>query len=224
MTTIRDTGISQSVLDAVNPKNAASKSVAGEAQDRFMTLLVTQMKNQDPLNPLDNAQVTSQLAQLSTVTGIDKLNTTMQTLMGSYQMSQTLQAASLIGYGVLAPGSKVGLVEGAAIMGVELKEPADEVQVTIRDAVGREVRSLFLGPQDIGTATVAWDGKKTDGTAAGDGEYSFEITATRGQMQIPATSLQFGMVTTVDTSAQGGVKLNVGGMGAVNFTDVRQIL
>src|SRR3954466_13474194 len=110
MTTIQNNVMPPSVLAAMNPSAAATdKSVATAAQDRFMTLLVTQMKNQDPLNPLDNAQVTSQLAQLSTVTGIDKLNGTLETLMGSYQASQSLQAAGMIGHGVLVPGSSVNL-------------------------------------------------------------------------------------------------------------------
>ena len=75
-----------------------------------MTLLVTQLKNQDPLNPLDNAQVTSQLAQLSTVTGVNKLNTTLESLKASYQSSEALQAANMIGHGVLVEGNYVDLV------------------------------------------------------------------------------------------------------------------
>jgi flagellar basal-body rod modification protein FlgD len=223
MTTIKDNTLPGAVLDAMNPKKGADKSVAAEAQDRFMTLLVTQMKNQDPLNPLDNAQVTSQLAQLSTVTGIDKLNSTLESLMGSYQTSQALQAANLIGHGVLVPGSGVQLAKGSALMGLELKEPVDNVKIKIFDASGREVRTLDLGSQDVGTIPVTWDGKAADGTVAVDGEYQFEITATRGDQKISADALQFGMVATVETGAQG-VKLNVPGMGAVNFADVRQIL
>ena len=107
MTTVNSnaTVLPQALLDQMNGSSAAKKSTAEEAQDRFLTLLVTQMKNQDPLNPLDNAQVTSQLAQLSTVTGIDKLNGTLESMMGSYQSNQALQAANMIGHGVLAPVS-----------------------------------------------------------------------------------------------------------------------
>lgn len=222
MTTIQD-GVSQSVLDAMNPKKSSGKSVAEEAQDRFMTLLVTQMKNQDPLNPLDNAQVTSQLAQLSTVTGIDKLNESLIGLMGSYQASQSMQAANMIGHGVLAPGSGVGLVEGQALLGVELTTPVDKLRVTIFDANGREVRKLDLGAQQPGTIPVAWDGKTEDGTTLEDGNYTFKVEAMLGSEKMEATALQFGMVASVSTNAQG-VKLSVPGMGEVKFTDVRQIL
>jgi flagellar basal-body rod modification protein FlgD len=223
MTTIQDGGMSTTVLDAMNGKKAGNKSVAAEAQDRFMTLLVTQMKNQDPLNPLDNAQVTSQLAQLSTVTGIDKLNDSIGALMGSYQASQSMQAANMIGHGVLVPGSGADLAQGQALMGVELTEPVDKLQVTIFDASGREVRKLDLGAQQPGTIPIAWDGKNADGVAAADGSYSFKVEAAIGSDKVAATALQFGMVSSVSTNAQG-VKLNLPGMGEVKFADVRQIL
>src|SRR4051812_28080749 len=136
MTTVQGstTKPSAELLAAMNPATKTKDTNSAEAmQDKFMTLLVTQMKNQDPLNPMDNAQVTSQLAQLSTVTGIDKLNSTVEALKGSYQTSQTLQATSMIGHGVLVPGSATTLVEGKALMGIEMSSPADKVQVTIRD-------------------------------------------------------------------------------------------
>jgi flagellar basal-body rod modification protein FlgD len=89
--------VSQDLLNAVNPKKSAAAEGSVQADtDKFMTLLVTQLKNQDPLNPLDNAQITSQLAQLSTVTGINKLNDTLETLKGSYQSSEALQATNMI--------------------------------------------------------------------------------------------------------------------------------
>jgi flagellar basal-body rod modification protein FlgD len=188
-----------------------------------MTMLVAQMQNQDPLNPLDNAQVTSQLAQLSTVTGVDKLNSTMEALMGSYQTSQSLQAASMIGHGVLTPGSGMELADKVALMGVELGQPVDKLEVTIYDITGKEVRKMNLGPQQPGTIPVSWDGKATDGTDSPSGQYTFKVDASLGNEKMAATSLQFGMVTSVTAGAQG-VKLNVPGLGEVKFTDVRQIL
>src|SRR6266571_7724769 len=97
--------VSQDLLNSVNPKAAVVADGSVEADtNKFMTLLVTQLKNQDPLNPLDNAQITSQLAQLSTVTGVNNLNTTLESLKSSYQSSETLQATNMIGKGVLVPG------------------------------------------------------------------------------------------------------------------------
>ncbi|HEY0847043.1 MAG TPA: flagellar hook assembly protein FlgD [Noviherbaspirillum sp.] len=223
MTTIQTNTVSTDLMATMNGTRNATKSTADAAQDRFMTLLVTQMRNQDPLNPLDNAQVTSQLAQLSTVTGIDKLNATMQSLMGSYQTSQSLQAASMIGHGVLVPGSRVNLVDGKAILGVELADPADNVQVRILDSSGRPIHTMDLGSQRAGLVPMAWDGTTDSGAAAADGQYTFEVTATRGGERTTATALSFGTVSSVSTNAQG-VKLTLPGIGDVNMADVRQIL
>lgn len=197
---------------------------AAEAQDRFLKLLVTQMKNQDPLNPLDNAQVTSQLAQLSTVSGIDKLNTTVEGLQASYQASQALQSTSLIGHGVLVPGNSVTLANSQAVMGVELTEPADNVKVVIRDAGERILHTVDLGPQEIGTQPLAWDGKDDTGTKVADGKYKVEVVATRGGKAVAgANPLAFGQVGSVSTGAQG-VKINVQGLGALDFASVKQVL
>ncbi|HYD61017.1 MAG TPA: flagellar hook assembly protein FlgD [Noviherbaspirillum sp.] len=223
MTTVKTSNAIDDLMAAMNPKSNATKSTADAAQDRFMTLLVTQMRNQDPLNPLDNAQVTSQLAQLSTVTGIDKLNTTMQALMSSYQSSQTVQAADMIGHGVLVPGSDLNLVEGKSLLGLELPSQADNVKITISDSTGATVRTIDLGPQKAGIVPIAWDGKTNSDTQAANGKYTFKVKATFGDEKVEATTLSFGAVSSVTTNAQG-VKLNLPGVGEFNMADVRQIL
>ena len=124
-----------------------------------MTLLVTQLKNQDPMNPLDNAQITSQLAQLSTVTGVNKLNTTLESLKSSYQSSEALQATNMIGHGVLVEGNYVDLQGGKGILGVDLASAADKVQLIITDpTTGKDVQTIDLGAQAAGTIPMAWDG------------------------------------------------------------------
>src|SRR5450759_4503359 len=97
---------------ALGPPTSATGSSA-DSEQRFLKLLVTQLNNQDPLNPLDNAQLTSQLAQMSTVSGVEKLNTTLQSLVDQSGSSQVLQAAFLIGRTVLVPGNQVTLSAGA---------------------------------------------------------------------------------------------------------------
>ena len=214
---------SNDLLAAMNPK-ASAASETDAAQDRFMTLLVTQMKNQDPLNPLDNAQVTSQLAQLSTVTGIDKLNNTMQAMMASTQAAQSLQAANMIGHGVLVPGTSLTLNGGKAVFGTELSGPADAVQVTIADGAGNPVRVLDLGAHAEGTVALTWDGKTASGATAPDGHYQVQVSAMRGGQKVGATALGFGEVISVSTGSSGA-KLNLsGGAGPVAMNDVRQIL
>lgn len=213
------------LLASMNPASPSGASNTTQAsQDRFMTLLVTQMKNQDPLNPLDNAQLTSQLAQLSTVTGIDKLNSTVQALMASSQSSQSLQAASMIGRAVLVPGSSTTLTDSKALFGVELAEPADALQVTITDASGNTVRTLNLGAKAAGSTALNWDGSTNSGGTAPDGSYQVQVSALRGGQASSATSLAFAEVNSISMTKQG-VQLNLSGaVPAATLADVRQIL
>lgn len=228
MTTISDNTVSPALLNTMNTSKAAATTATGAdttsaTQDRFMKLLITQMKNQDPLNPLDNAQVTSQLAQLSTVSGIDKLNATMGTLKDSYQSSQALQATSLIGHGVLVPGSTTNLTDGKAVLGMDLPGAADKVTVTIRDGSGNAIRKIEMGPQAAGTLPLGWDGKTDKGVAAANGQYSFDVSATSAGAAIKATTLSYDQVGSVSTNASG-TKLNLTGGGSAALADVREII
>jgi flagellar basal-body rod modification protein FlgD len=226
MTTISsDNTVSSALSATMNPAKASSASAnsAADIQDRFMKLLVTQMKNQDPLNPMDNAQVTSQMAQLSTVSGIDKLNTAMTSLQSSYQASQTLAATSLIGHGVLAPGSAMTLSKGSAVFGIDLPSSADNVTVSIRDASGKVVHTESLGAQAAGSVPLNWDGTLDAGGKAADGQYSFSVAASSAGKSITATSLSFATVGSVSSGASG-VKVNLTNGATAAMSDVRQIL
>lgn len=215
------------LLAAMNPKAATAADTAAAAQDRFMLLLVTQMKNQDPLNPMDNAQVTSQMAQLSTVTGVNKLNDTMKSLMQSVQGGQAMQAASLIGRSVLVPGSSLSLSEGKSAFGAELTQPVDSLQLTISDGAGNPVRVMNLGPQEPGTLTLGWDGSNSSGGTAPDGRYQLQLSGISAGQKVTVQPLSFAQVSSVSTG-MGGVSLNLnasasGGRTAVSMADVRQI-
>ena len=192
-------------------------------QDRFLKLLVTQLKNQDPLNPMDNAQMTSQMAQISTVEGIDKLNATLKMILEGSNENQAMQAAALVGHGVLVPGSGLALSGGMAIGGIELAEPADRVTVTIKDASGIAVKTLELGDREAGSHGFAWDGKTDGGAQAADGAYTISVSARRGDTQVGTKALELGMVSSV-ARMNDGISLNVGVLGAFKMSDVRQIL
>ncbi len=174
--------ISQVNNTTSNPLAASSSSgtsSAAEQQDRFMKLLVAQMKNQDPLNPMDNAQMTSQIAQINTVSGIEKLNTTVTSLLASFNNLQAQSATQLPGRSVLVPGSGLTLADGQAMGGVELGGAADAVTVDIVDAAGTTVRSLALGASDAGVRSFTWDGLQTDGKAAAAGNYRLRVSGHR---------------------------------------------
>ncbi|MBZ0092988.1 MAG: flagellar hook assembly protein FlgD [Sulfuricellaceae bacterium] len=202
---------------------ASTAQAASDAGDRFLKLLVTQLQNQDPLNPMDNAQVTTQLAQISTVDGVNKLNTTLQTLLSSYASTQSLQSAAMIGHGVLVPGNQLNLQTGPVTAGVDLAKPADSVVVSILDASGSVVHKADLGPQSAGSVSFQWDGKKDDGTAAAPGAYTFSVNAQQGGSTVSADALSLGQVSSV-TLTSSGAKLNVSGLGSVDLSQVKQIL
>jgi len=208
--------------------SAASSNAAGlvggtEMQDRFLKLLVTQMKNQDPLNPLDNAQVTSQLAQISTVGGIDKLNNTLQGLSSSMLASQSMQSASIIGRQVYATGSYINLTGGKAAGGIDLKQEADRVFVSIADTTGNVVRTLQLGPAKAGMSGFEWDGKTDGGGTAPSGTYVFQVTAARGTTTIAAEPLTSGRVGGISLGGNG-TTLNLEGGGDIGMSAVKRIL
>jgi flagellar basal-body rod modification protein FlgD len=204
---------------------AADASVADatkEAADRFLTLLVTQLRNQDPLNPLDNAQVTTQLAQISTVSGINKLNDTVAALATSFTAAQYLQAAGLVGREVVVAGDKLALSEGKGGFGMAIAKDADTVQVTIKDAAGVIVRTIDLGAQKSGIRTFEWDGKDATGKALPDGEYRIAVTATAKGEPVATDPLTIAEVTGVAPTAMGTV-LSLGTLGTVALTDILQI-
>ena len=214
----------QSIIDQINGKKTEkTQTTMEEAQDRFLTLLVTQLKNQDPMNPMDNSQMTSQLAQMSTVTGIEKLNATLNGLVNSMGDTQAIQAAAMIGKNVLVPGSGLSLVEGAAFGGANLAAGASNVQVTIKNAAGTVVQIQDLGEQKAGNVIFAWDGKDSEGAQLPDGAYKFELTAKQGNNEVKVDALQVGMVSALVRSGSGFL-LDLGALGTIDFSKVQQIL
>jgi flagellar basal-body rod modification protein FlgD len=222
MSAIQTNTVDPTLLANVNGNRNTAKTTTEEAQDRFLTLLVTQMKNQDPLNPMDNAAVTSQLAQLSTVTGIEKLNASVTAMSANFQSAQNLQAANMIGHGVIAPGSTIGLKDGKAIFGVELPQAADRVDLIIKDASGVTIRTMNVGVVPAGVNTMTWDGKTDVGTAAPNGVYSFSVNANSGDKKLDAINLSFGIVSSI-TSTPQGVRLSVDSGSDIAMSEVRQI-
>ena len=216
------TGAAVTIAAPVAPA-AAGKPGASDAQDRFLKLLVAQLKNQDPLNPMDNAQITSQMAQISTVSGIDKLNATLQSMAASFSADQSLQATAMIGHSVLAPGSALQLQNGKAQGGVDLPLAADKVVVSIRDGSGLVLHKVDLGPQAAGVLGFQWDGVTDSGASAVPGSYSFEVEAVQGGNKIDATALAFGLIIGV-TQGKDGVALKVNGIGPVALSDVNQVM
>ncbi len=226
MNTVQSVSSSSDVFAAINAQSKAgtadASSSSEEVQNRFLKLLVTQLKNQDPLNPLDNAAVTTQISQISTVTGIENLNATMQTLLSNFNDGQSMQAAGLLGKRVLVPGSRLALSDGEAGGGANLAGPADKVTLSILDAAGKVVQSRNLGAREAGSFSFTWDGQTDAGTAAPPGNYSFSITAVRGSESVAAETMQLGTVSAL-VRDKGAFQLELAGLGRVDFNKVQQI-
>jgi flagellar basal-body rod modification protein FlgD len=232
-TTINGSGtISQSLLNAVNgtsstpssPSSSPSGTSSTDLQKTFLQLLVTQLQNQDPTNPMDSSQMTTQLAQINTVTGISQLNASLSSLSTQLNAGQSAQSSLLIGKSVLAPGSAVTLKSGTATgMGVKLANAVSDLQVSIKDSAGKIVRTLDLGAQAAGTAPVTWDGKDTTGASAADGSYTITATGTINGQPATATTLAASQVTSVVQQSDGTPGLTLANGGTVALTSVAQI-
>lgn len=221
MNTVQNNTVSQSLLSTMNTAKTATASIDA-AQDRFMTLLVTQMKNQDPLNPMDNAQMTSQLAQLSTVSGIEKLNDTMQTMINSVQASQAFQAAGMLGRSVMVPGNTLQLTANSSQFAIELPNDVDQLTVSIQDRAGNVVREMTLGPQTAGILPLNWNGYSNNGTSMADGKYFVQVSAKAGGTAATASTLSLDQVSGVTNSTQG-VALALKNLGTVSLNQIKQI-
>jgi flagellar basal-body rod modification protein FlgD len=214
-------------VDAITQAAAAPQQVAKPDQnaaneDRFLRMLIAQLKNQDPLNPLDNAQVTTQMAQISTVEGINRLNATLSAFATSMGGQQALQATTMVGRQVLATGNTLTLAEGSSHGGYLLDGPADGLKLTVKSAAGTVVYSAELGAQQAGLHVFSWDGITDNGTPAAPGAYTFEVSARQGKDSVAAETLTLGRVDGV-TPKDGGAKLSVGSLGEVDFAAIKHI-
>jgi len=193
----------------------ATKNDAASA-DRFLKLLVAQMQNQDPLNPMDNAQVTSQMAQINTVSGIEKLNASVTALSSQFVQMQALQGASLVGHDVVVPGDKLSITDGVAQGGFELSNAADQVKVEVLSASGQVVDTLNLGAQGSGLHSFVWDA----GTADDSKGLRFRVSAKSGASSLTTTALMRDRVAAVNASGDT-LTLELQRAGSVPYSAIK---
>lgn len=192
-------------------------------QNDFLKLMTSQLQNQDPLKPLDNSEFVSQMAQFSTVSGIQNLQNSFSTLASSLSSGQALQASSLVGHNVLTSSSTAALTAGGKVsLGVDAPTSGDII-VNVTDASGALVRRIDLGAQSSGLTQFQWDGIADSGAAAPAGQYIFTATVGSGSQSQAATMLAAGKVNSVSLDSSGALNLNVDGIGSVAFSTVRQI-
>jgi flagellar basal-body rod modification protein FlgD len=191
----------------------------------FLTLMLAQLKNQDPTSPVDSNTFLSQLAQLSEVQGITSLNTSFSALSSSLSSSQALQASSLLGHQALVNSSTANLAAGATVTGaVNVPQTTSQVVLNISDASGALVSQINLGAQSAGLANFSWNGAMSNGSQAPPGTYTLTAQYAGASSGTAATTLVNGVVESVSMGAGStGLTLNVAGIGSVPFSSVQQI-
>lgn len=223
---------SAAILAALNKKSGTeeSKTTTGKAgsamgQDAFLKLLITQLKNQSPLNPQDNTAFVAQLAQFSSLEGIQNLNTTVTSLSNSMQSSQALQASSLVGRTVEVPTASGVLPKDGYVQGtIGLETSTANLVMNIYGKDDKLVMTKNLGSQKAGELPFAWDGTNSAGTKADPGNYRFEVLAKDGKESTKVQTYIGANVNSVTIGANQAVMLNVNGVGPVALTDVKNIL
>ena len=220
---IASTGVMADMQVQSSAQSAPKSNELG--QDAFLELMITQMNNQNPLDPQKNSEFVAQLAQFSSVEGLGKLNETMSGMALSMQSSQALQASSLVGRTVKIETSTAELEAGGNISGtIELPFNTPELTMNIYNEQGELVGEQYLGQQGKGDTKFVWDGMGSDGKPLPPGRYHFAaIGDYNGQPVQLGTSLSAN-VDSVTIGHNGQVILNVAGVGPTSTTAVKEIL
>lgn len=213
MTTITNvsSAAGSSATSAASSSTATAKDLAS-SQDRFLKLLVAQLNNQDPMNPMDNAQMTSQIAQINTVTGIQQVNETLKGI-------SMFQGTTMVGHSVLLEGSRLPIIDGVAGGAIDLPSDASSVKVNILSPSGSVVGAVDLGAQTAGRTQFEWDASGYNGGTP----LSFSVVAKNGNTALTTTSLVRDKVTSVG-SDNGVMNVQLQGNAKVPYSNIKAIL
>lgn len=203
----------------------ATKTASDLGIDDFLTLMTAQLKNQDPLKPLEGTEFVAQLAQFGTVSGVQDMQTSLETLAESLRSTQALNGATMVGHEVLAPADSFTLTQGVGIAGeVDVPAGTSSLQIRITDSSGQVVREVSATPT-TGTNTFSWDGLLDDGSAASSGEYSIEaIAASSGSNESLEVLISSTVSSVTIDTAGAGLTLNTSALGSIAMADVRRVM
>jgi len=214
------TGTSSATATNSSTAKGSSATTSMEAQqDRFLKLLVAQLNNQDPMNPLDNAQMTSQMAQMSTVTGIEQVNATLKSMAEQFNALQMLQGSSMVGHNVMIDSNTLTPIDGKAIGAIDLADKAGNVKVEILSPGGEVIDTINAGALTAGRHYFDWDASNYKGT----GNPTFRITATEGGKAVDAKALARDKVVSVGLE-NGAMNVQLLGRGSTAYSNVKAIL
>jgi flagellar basal-body rod modification protein FlgD len=199
---------------------ASASTSAQDQSDRFLKLLVAQLNNQDPMNPMDNAQMTSQIAQINTVSGIQQLNDSIKSMSAQYTSMQVMQGASMIGHQVVADGSTMSINAGVGTAALSLDTDASSVQVQVLTPGGQLIDQIDMGALRAGTHNIQWDASRYTGT----GTPSFSVTAKQGNSSVTATPLVRDTIASVGTDASNAMSLTLKSGASIKYDTIKSIL
>lgn len=223
MTTI-DSGLIDQL--GLGGNQSARKPSNKLGQEDFLKLMTTQLKNQDPTKPMDNSAFLGQIAQFSSVTGIQEMQASVKQLVETLSSNQTMQAASLVGKTVVASADSM-LYDGENGVqgGVELTDAADNVVIGIYDQSGQLVRKMELGSQRSGTVPFTWDGIMTNGEAAPAGAYQLRAESIVDGKAVAIDTLVAEPIAAVNMASGGkALSLTLAGGSNISMSDVKQIM
>ena len=217
----------------IRNKQAEQPKTNELGQTAFLELMITQLNNQDPLSPQDNAAFIAQLAQFSSVEGIQHLNESFENFAGNFTSNRALQASSLVGRSVTVPGDTTYLLENQLVSGVaSLPSSATDLKINIYNGAGSLVQQVPVGFQKAGDVKFRWDGysmevngeivTKGSGPKLSPGEYTFELTATQGGKSEQLDTAVSANVNSVTVEPNGAIILNLAGKDPVNLSEVKQ--
>jgi flagellar basal-body rod modification protein FlgD len=214
-------GFDYSQIGLSAPKATEKKDQLG--QEQFLSLMITQLKNQDPMKPMESGEFLGQLAQFGTVSGLGQLQTSFDGLASSLVSGQALQAAGLVGRSALVESNVAPLAAGGTVdAAVDLPASTGGLHVEVRDAAGAVVRHIELGAQPTGLVRFTWDGQTDTGGAAAPGSYRLVANYASGSDSVAAKTLVTARVDSVLFGADG-FTVDLRGIGEMPFSAVREI-
>ncbi len=213
-----------SQINGTSTEPAAKKDPYG--QDAFLRLMITQLKNQNPLEPVKNQEFLAQLSSFTTASGVQDLKKSFDSLGEAMQSNQALQASSLVGRSVVVPSDRAYLPPGGMLSGVvEIPENVGNMRVTIFNEAGAIVKTVDLGQQPAGQTQFVWDGTDNSGQSQAPGTYRFTAESSFNGTSYQYNTYALAPVESVSIGRNGqGLILNLSGLGSVGLSSVAQIL
>ncbi len=225
MSIYSDIGLTTATSSTKNTSTSSTEKNSALTQEDFLSLLTTQLAYQDPTKPVDNAEMVSQMAQISTVDGITSLNSAVSDLSTVVTSSQALMASSLVGQKVLLPSSTGYMESGGGISGViATGEGASDLTISIKNSSGAVVYQTTVSGDQTGNVAFNWDGKDSNGNALAEGKYTVSATGLVDGKSQSLSGLVYGKVNSVTLgSSSTSTALNINGLGSIELGNILEV-